>query len=114
MSAQVGGFLDAADFIAARLCRDAVWAGGRCNWLGDSMEFVGGQWAVAHRAFGPDLYSGTSGVALSLAEAYAVTGEALFRETAVGGGARRSRASKNCPRRRASASTPATPASATR
>ena len=85
MSAQVGGFLDAADFIAARLCRDAVWAGGRCNWLGDSMEFVGGQWAVAHRAFGPDLYSGTSGVALSLAEAYAVTGEALFRETAVGG-----------------------------
>ena len=85
MSAQVGGFLDAADFIAARLCRDAVWAGGRCNWLGDSMEFVGGQWAVAHRAFGPDLYSGTSGVALFLAEAYAVTGEALFRETAVGG-----------------------------
>ena len=85
MSAQVGGFLDAADFIAARLCRDAVWAGGRCNWLGDSMEFVGGQWAVAHRAFGLDLYSGTSGVALSLAEAYAVTGEALFRETAVGG-----------------------------
>ena len=85
MSAQVGGFLDAAAFIAARLCRDAVWAGGRCNWLGDSIEFVGGQWAVAHRAFGPDLYSGTSGVALSLAEAYAVTGEALFRETAVGG-----------------------------
>ncbi|MET0646832.1 MAG: lanthionine synthetase LanC family protein [Pyrinomonadaceae bacterium] len=85
MSAQVGDFLDAADFIAARLCRDAVWAGARCNWLGDSMEFVDGQWAVAHRAFGPDLYSGTSGVALFLAEAYAATGEALFRETATGG-----------------------------
>ena len=80
-----GVFLEAADFIAARLCRDALWSAGRCNWLGDSMEFVGGQWAVAHRAFGPDLYSGTSGVALFLAEAYAKTAEPLFRETAAGG-----------------------------
>ncbi|HEX8353233.1 MAG TPA: lanthionine synthetase LanC family protein [Pyrinomonadaceae bacterium] len=78
-------FLEAADYVAARLCRDALWSGGRCNWLGDSMEFVGGQWAVAHRAFGPDLYSGTSGVALFLAEAYAKTAEPLFRETAAGG-----------------------------
>jgi lantibiotic biosynthesis protein len=85
MSAQGGTFLEAADFIAARLCRDAVWAGARCNWLGDSMEFVGGQWVVAHRAFGPDLYSGTSGVALFLAEAFKKTGEPLFRETATGG-----------------------------
>ncbi|HWS88790.1 MAG TPA: lanthionine synthetase LanC family protein [Pyrinomonadaceae bacterium] len=85
MSAQPDEFLEAADFIAARLCRDAVWAGARCNWLGDSMEFVGGQWAVAHRAFGPELYSGTSGVALFLAEVFRKTGEPLFRETAVGG-----------------------------
>ncbi|HEX8338712.1 MAG TPA: lanthionine synthetase LanC family protein, partial [Pyrinomonadaceae bacterium] len=86
MSAQVGEtFLEAADSIAARLCRDAVWAGGRCNWLGDSMEFVGGQWAVVHRAFGPDVYSGTSGVALFLAEAFRETGEPVFRETAAGG-----------------------------
>jgi lantibiotic biosynthesis protein len=85
MSANAETFLEAADSIAARLCRDAIWAGGRCNWLGDSMEFVGGQWTVAHRAFGPDVYSGTSGVALFLAEAYAKTGEPLFRETAAGG-----------------------------
>jgi len=85
MSAQPDEFLEAADFIAARLCRDAVWAGARCNWLGDSMEFVGGQWTVAHRAFGPELYSGTSGVALFLAEVYKKTGEPLFRETSVGG-----------------------------
>ncbi|HEX8721578.1 MAG TPA: lanthionine synthetase LanC family protein [Pyrinomonadaceae bacterium] len=82
---QTDAFLEAADFVAARLCRDALWAGGRCNWLGDSMEFVGGQWVVAHRAFGPELYSGTSGVALFLAEAFAKTGEPLFRETAAGG-----------------------------
>ena len=78
-------FLDAADFIGARLCRDALWDGARCNWLGDSMEFVGGQWVVAHRAFGPDLYGGTSGIALFLAELYKLTGERLFRQTAAGG-----------------------------
>jgi type 2 lantibiotic biosynthesis protein LanM len=85
MSAQGETFLEAADSIAARLCRDALWAGARCNWLGDSMEFVGGQWVIAHRAFGPDLYSGTSGVALFLAEVFKQTGEPLFREAAVGG-----------------------------
>lgn len=85
MSAQGETFLEAADSVAARLCRDAVWAGARCNWLGDSMEFVGGQWAVVHRAFGPDVYSGTSGVALFLAEAFKKTGEPVFRETAAGG-----------------------------
>src|SRR5688572_17260249 len=85
MSRRDATFLEAADFIAARLCRDALWSGGRCNWLGDSMEYVGGQWAVAHRAFGPDLYSGTSGVAFFLAEAFAKTAEPLFRETAEGG-----------------------------
>ena len=85
MSDNGGTFLSAADFIGARLCRDAVWAGERCNWLGDSMEFVGGQWSVAHRAFGPELYGGTSGVALFLTEAYRLTGEPLFRATALGG-----------------------------
>lgn len=85
MSARPDTFLEAADSIAARLCRDALWAGGRCNWLGDSMELVGGRWTIAHRAFGPDLYSGTSGVALFLAEAFRKTGEPLFRETSAGG-----------------------------
>jgi len=35
--------LPVADAIGARLCRDAIWAGRRCNWLGASMEPVGGQ-----------------------------------------------------------------------
>lgn len=85
MSDPEGIFLEAADFVGAHLCRDALWASDRCNWLGDSMELVGGQWMVAHRAFGPELYGGTSGVALFLAEAYGQTGERLFRETALGG-----------------------------
>jgi lantibiotic modifying enzyme len=77
-------FLAVADALGARLCRDAVWDGRRCNWLGDSMEFVDGAWQVAHRSFGPDLYGGTSGIALFLARLFAATGERLFRKTAVG------------------------------
>jgi type 2 lantibiotic biosynthesis protein LanM len=77
-------YLEAADLLGARLCRDAIWAGDRCNWLGDSMEFVDGTHRVVHRSFGPDLYSGTSGVALLLARLYALTQERLFRVTAEG------------------------------
>jgi type 2 lantibiotic biosynthesis protein LanM len=77
-------FLDAAAFLGRRLCRDALWAGDRCNWLGDSMEFVGGAWGVIHRALGPDIYGGTSGVALFLATLHRLTGEPLFRITAEG------------------------------
>jgi lantibiotic modifying enzyme len=84
MDAERQQFLAVADALGARLCRDAVWDGRRCNWLGDSMEFVDGAWQVAHRSFGPDLYGGTSGIALFLARLFAATGERLFRKTAVG------------------------------
>lgn len=77
-------FLEAATLIGADLCRDAVWDGGRCNWLGDAMEFVLGSWQVVHRSFGPDLYGGTSGVGLFLARLYQATGEKMFQTTALG------------------------------
>jgi type 2 lantibiotic biosynthesis protein LanM len=76
-------FLETAISIGARLCRDAVWDGRRCNWLGDSMEFEGG-WVVVHRTFGPELYNGTSGIALFLARLYSLTGEKPFRTAALG------------------------------
>src|SRR5207249_110036 len=68
--------------IGARLCRDALWADDRVNWLGDSMEYVGSRWCVVHRAFGPELYNGTSGIALYLAELFSLTGERIYRITA--------------------------------
>src|SRR5947209_10966594 len=46
-------FLQAADNIGTKLCRDALWADKRCNWLGDSMDVVDRAWQVVHRAFGP-------------------------------------------------------------
>ena len=77
-------FLETAAFLGRRICRDALWAGPRCNWLGDSMEFVDNNWGVVHRALGPDLYGGTSGIALFLAALHGATGERLFRTTAEG------------------------------
>jgi lantibiotic biosynthesis protein len=77
-------FLEVAAFLGRRLCRDALWAGERCNWLGDSIELIDGEFRVAHRVLGPDLYGGTSGIALFLARLYRLTGEPLFRSTAEG------------------------------
>jgi type 2 lantibiotic biosynthesis protein LanM len=75
-------FLSVADRIGARLCRDAVWADTRCNWVGDSMELVDNKWQVAHRSFGPDLYGGTSGIALFLGRMFALNKEREFCRTA--------------------------------
>lgn len=77
-------WLETAFSLGARLCRDAIWAGDRCNWLGDSMEYLDGAWVVAHRAANVTMYDGTSGIALFLARLYKSTGESLFRETALG------------------------------
>ena len=77
-------FLETAATLGARLCRDAVWAGGRCNWVGDAQEPAAGEWVVVQRALGPVLYDGTAGVALFLARVYALTGEQPFRTAARG------------------------------
>lgn len=76
-------FLEVADTIGARLCRDALWAGDRCNWLGAAIEPVGGRWRPVQRTFGPDLYSGTSGVALFLGQLYGLVPEPIYRMTAL-------------------------------
>jgi lantibiotic biosynthesis protein len=78
-------FLDAAACIGRRIADSAVWSDGRCNWvgaLGRERSLSSGHAAIA--ALGPDLYEGTSGVALFLAEAGAVLGEPRLRATALG------------------------------
>jgi lantibiotic modifying enzyme len=74
-------FLNVADRIGARLCRDAFWAEGRCNWLAAE---GGDEGTSAYEIMRPDLYGGTSGVALFLARLHAATGERIFRMTALG------------------------------
>lgn len=82
MSTSANDFLEAADRIGARLCRDAIFADDRCNWIGASMELVDGEWTVLQRAFGADLYEGTSGIALFLARLSEHTQDAVQRRTA--------------------------------
>jgi len=77
-------FLETADAIGARLCRDAIWAGDRCNWLGDSMEFAESRWQVAHRSFGPELYNGTAGIGMFMAQLYSLTQDKIVKKTAEG------------------------------
>jgi lantibiotic biosynthesis protein len=73
-------YLDIAGRIAARLCRDALWSRGRCNWTADFIDDDG----VGHGALGPDLNAGTSGIALFLSRMASATGERIFRLTAEG------------------------------
>ena len=59
-------FLRVAAAIGRRLCRDAVWHDGRCNWLGWAMEPHGGQWVSVYRAMGGSVYDGAAGIGLFL------------------------------------------------
>lgn len=77
-------FLDVAWSIGTLLCRDAIWDHDRCNWLGDSMEAHAGEWKVAHKSFGAELYSGTSGIALFLAQLHRFRPDAVIAQTAHG------------------------------
>jgi len=71
-------YIEIAERIGARLCRDALWYNGRCNWTSDYQDGEG----IAHGALGPDLYDGTSGIALFLSRLASLTGERIFRVTA--------------------------------
>jgi lantibiotic modifying enzyme len=63
--------------IGERLARDAVWYRGQCNWVGPA---GGGR----NGALGPDLATGTAGVALFLAQLHAATADEAARRTALG------------------------------
>lgn len=78
-------FLNTADLLGAKLCRDAIWSGNRCNWVGPAtIDLSGGRQSAAHKALGADLFSGTAGIAMFLAHLYAATGEKIFSLTAEG------------------------------
>jgi lantibiotic modifying enzyme len=77
-------FLESADRIGHRLCRDALWAGRRCNWLGWSLAPVHQQYVASYRALDVALYDGTAGVALFLGWLVAFTRDPLQKATLLG------------------------------
>jgi hypothetical protein len=77
-----GEYLRTAEGIAREICEAAVWYEGRCNWLGALATPPRSGRAV--RSLGPDLYDGTAGIAIFLAELFRITGDKELRRTARG------------------------------
>ena len=77
-------FVETAASLGAKVCRDALWAKDRCNWMGPAMEPLGGRWRQVHKVFGPEFYGGTAGIALALATLQRASGDRVFRRTALG------------------------------
>jgi lantibiotic modifying enzyme len=79
--------MSAAVGIGARLMAEAIWSADRCNWVGaeplDLTNRSGAGFALTYRALGPNLYAGSSGVALFLAQLSTTTGQDEFRPTAL-------------------------------
>ncbi len=84
MSGDRTRFLDAAARIGRRLCRDAMWSGGQCNWLGWAREVCNGQPVNAYRTCSATIYDGTAGIGLFLARLAQLTGDAIIWTTAEG------------------------------
>jgi class II lanthipeptide synthase len=78
------GALPAAAAIGDRLVAEAIWSGRYCNWIGaqpvDLRHDTGG---LVYRALGPDLYGGTAGVAVFLAQLAVTAGQPGYRATAL-------------------------------
>ena len=78
-------FLEVARSIGDQLAAGAQRHGGRCTWVTPEDRLnQNGSPEYVFRTLGPDLYAGTSGVGLFLAELYGATREPAFREVARG------------------------------
>ena len=78
-------WLETAHSIGRRIAKQAIWHEDRCNWIGATLEKgLNGQAALAYATLGPDLYGGTSGIAVFLAELHAATGDMDIRHAAMG------------------------------
>jgi hypothetical protein len=74
--------LDRAARLARGLAGSALWSGDRCTWL--DAQAGGPGVAAVTRPVGADVYAGTSGVALALAQVAVVTGDRAVARTAAG------------------------------
>jgi lantibiotic modifying enzyme len=79
MSSQ--GFLASAHRLGRTLCREAVWAGPVCNWLGWTARPICGQMVIGRGSQSASFGFGTAGIGLFLAWLYAHTSDALIRTT---------------------------------
>lgn len=81
MSLSSSAFLDVADRIGNRLCRDAIWSGDRCNWLGWTFVAQGAMQTPGYRGQGVALRDGIAGIALFFAWLHHFTRDPLHART---------------------------------
>jgi hypothetical protein len=74
--------LDVARSVGRRLGREAIWAGAACTWVEAAPPDRAGPERAT--ALGGDVYGGTAGIALFLAELARATGEEAFAVVAAG------------------------------
>jgi lantibiotic modifying enzyme len=87
MRSDAAAFLEVGAALARELSDSAIWHEGRCNWVGRvsaEQPPPAGEDDATHAALGPDLYAGTSGVALSLAQAAVTLDDPSLRTAALG------------------------------
>jgi len=80
----VSAYLETAVGIAESVAASAFWSDGRCSWIGGMPEEGPTGLTMTYSSFGPDVYGGTAGVGLALAEVAAAAGSAELRRTALG------------------------------
>jgi lantibiotic biosynthesis protein len=80
----VSAYLETAVGIAESVAASAFWSDGRCSWIGGMPEEGPTGLTMTYSSFGADLYGGTAGVGLALAEVAAAAGSVELRSTALG------------------------------
>ena len=75
--------IEVAATIGFGIARRALWSGDRATWF-DAIPTMPAQNPATSTTLGSDLYGGTSGIALFLAQAATRSGDALLRRTARG------------------------------
>lgn len=76
--------LETAHDLACQIGANALWDGARCNWLSQTSDIFLGARLPAAGMCGPNLYDGTAGTALFLAECYGQTGDRVIAGYAEG------------------------------
>ena len=63
-------FLETAQNIGNKLCKQSFWYDSKCNWIGRTLDEIITSGSRSCKALSPDIYTGTSGIALFLANLY--------------------------------------------
>lgn len=77
-------FIEAARNIAHAICRDAVWKGNACNWIGLTNEDHFGTPKPYAHALSANFYDGTAGIAFFLSQVLQTGNDEVIRKTAEG------------------------------